>query len=163
MQITPIENRHSSQRSSLAKKLTLSAAGLALSMAAFSSSVSAADLRYDEYRDGRYKDRSYIDKTLDEYERRTAKYKHNHYDGKPRGKHWRDNGYGHYACLHPRQIRRRLVKRGWHDFQILRERPRRIVMLATNYNGRRFRIVVDKCDADIVRRRPIRRYWGWGR
>lgn len=144
--------------------LTIAAAGLT-----FAGTASAADFDYDEYRDGRYKDRSYIDKTLDEYERRTGQHKKHHYQDyghkhKRHGNKWDERyegHYGNYACLHPRQIRRRLIKRGWHDFEILRERPRRIVMRATNYNGRRFRIVVDRCDAHIVRRKPIRRYWGW--
>lgn len=157
------------------KTLKKGLAGLAIAAAgfAFAGTAIAADLDYDEYRDGRYKDRSYIDKTLDEYERRTGQYQKHHYQdeghqdkrhGNKWGNKWGDryeNGYGNNACLHPRQIRRQLIKRGWHDFEVLRERPRRIVMQATNYNGRRFRIVVDKCDAQIVRRHPIRRYWGW--
>lgn len=147
---------------SVAKSIAMAAAGFAFTAAALTTSVSAADMDYDEYRDGRYKDRSYIDKTLDEYERRTAQYNHNRRGDRRHGENWRADNYGNQGCLHPRKIRRRLIKRGWHDFHILKERPRRIVMLATNYNGRRFRIVVDKCDAHIVRRRPIRRYWGWG-
>lgn len=135
---------------------------------AFSGPASAADLDYDDYRDGRYKDRTYIDKALDEHDRRTGKYryntqKHKYDDYDRRDRKWRHKQFGNYDCLHPRQIRRSLTKRGWHDFEILREMPRRIRMKATNYNGRRFRIVVDKCDATIVRRRPVRRYWGWGR
>ncbi len=147
----------------------LMAATIALFGAGFmASAANAADLDYDDYRDGRYKDRTYIDRALDEHDRRTAKYKyntqkykHDRYDD--RDDKWRRKQFGDYDCLHPRQIRRSLTKRGWHDFEILRERPRRVRMKATNYNGRRFRIVVDKCDATIIRRHPIRRHWSWGR
>lgn len=143
----------------------------------------AADLdTYEEH------DRSYIDRTLDEFERRTGQYstkQYKNYDDEPykansykkqpyknddyedRPKHkfekYSNNGNWSEGCLPIRKIHRRLIKRGWHDFHRLNEGPVRIRMLATNYNGRRFRLVVDKCSGEIIRRRPMRKYWTWDR
>lgn len=132
----------------------------------------AADLEYYETRD-----RSYIDRTLDDFERRTGQrpnYKNdykNDYEVEKHKSHKErfDNKHDAYdhnrgwreSCLPKRKIRRVLIKRGWHDFHILKERPRRIKLLATNYNGRRFKLVLNACTGDIIRRIPMRKYWGW--
>jgi hypothetical protein len=135
----------------------------------------AADLEYYETRD-----RSYIDRTLDDFEKRTGQrptYKddyakhnfndrHNYKDKEYKQEDYRHEGYNHKRhwqrdCLPKRKIRRGLIKRGWHDFHILKERPRRIKLLATNYNGRRFKLVLNACTGDIIRRMPMRKYWGW--
>lgn len=137
-------------------------------------------------------DRSYIDRTLDEFERRTGQYstrQYKHYDDETyktqynkygykkhvtddgdyddRPKHkfdkYDDEGSWREGCLPIRKIHRSLIKRGWHDFHSLNEGPRRVRMLATNYNGRRFKLVVDKCSGEIIRRRPMRKYWAWDR
>lgn len=140
------------------------------------SIAKAADLDYYETRD-----RSYIDKTLDDFERRTGKkprfeddYK-DEYESKNYKSHKERFDYKHVPqdhykygyrdwrrdCLPKRKIRRSLIKRGWHDFHILKERPRRIKLLATNYNGRRFKLVLNACTGEIIRRMPMRKYWSW--
>jgi|GEM_PF-6934010 len=135
----------------------------------------AADLEYYET-----KDRSYIDQTLDDFERRTGQRpsynddegKHNfndrqnYKDQEYKTERFRHEGYNNKRrwqrdCLPKRKIRRVLIKRGWHDFHIIKERPRRIKLLATNYNGRRFKLVLNACTGDIIRRMPMRKYWGW--
>lgn len=103
-----------------------------------------------------------------------AKEKHHrdHYDHKYEYKHkkFKDNYgprkrlrgkgiYRHFGCVHPRKIRRRLVRQGWHRFRILNMNPRVIRMKASNYNGRRFILRVDRCEGYILTRRPIRRFW----
>lgn len=151
----------------------------------FTSAIAiAADLDYYEA-----KDRSYIDRTLDEFERKTGQgrfykdqqkwdyeneeYKnnkeqydlkdHSHLDNAPYQKHKRHKFERNWQdeCLPKRKIRRSLIKRGWHDFHILRRGPRRIKLLATNYNGRRFKLVLNACTGHIIRRVPMRKYWGW--
>lgn len=62
-------------------------------------------------------------------------------------------------CLPKHKLRRRLVRRGWHDFELVAEHPNRIRLAATYFNGRRFIIVVDRCNGSILKRRPIRSYW----
>lgn len=145
----------------IAAAITILGAGIA----------SAADLDYDDYRNDKYNDHSYIDKTIDNFEQRNGISKYSNQKGNKWNKgNWNKNAWkndkwrdrGNY-CMHPRRIRRRLSKRGWHDFEMLRDGPRRIRMLARNYNGRKFRLVVDKCDGNIVRRQPVRRHFGWGR
>ncbi|GAA6212304.1 hypothetical protein NBRC116602_20450 [Hyphomicrobiales bacterium 4NK60-0047b] len=132
----------------------------------------AADLDYYETRD-----RSYIDRTLDDFERKTGQrptykneYKNDYEDERYKSHKERfDNKHNRYEqeknwrrhCLPKRKIRRTLIKRGWHDFHILKERPRRIKLLATNYNGRRFKLVLNACTGHIIRRIPMRKYWGW--
>ena len=146
--------------------------------------ANAADLDYYEA-----KDRSYIDRTLDEFEKKTGQrrfykderkwdyenesYKnhkeqydlkdHSHAEKAPYHKHKRFNYERDWndTCVPKRKIRRKLIKRGWHDFHILRQGPRRIKLLATNYNGRRFNLVLNACTGHIIRRKPMRRYWGW--
>lgn len=136
----------------------------------------AADLEYYET-----KDRSYIDKTIDDFERRTGQRPHYKYDDKDNYEKekykshkerfdYKRNSYNRHEykyrdwprdCLPKRKIRRSLIKRGWHDFHILKDRPRRIKLLATNFNGRRFKLVLDACSGDIIRRKPMRKYWSW--
>lgn len=146
----------------------------------------AADIGYDGYGEKVYQDHAYIDKTLDDFEKRNGIYKGDKFqyeDDIYNEKDYSEKKHGlkdydlrserdekcerdeqiTLECLHPRQIRRRLVRRGWHDFKILREGPRRIRMVATNHNGRRFKLVVSRCDGVIVRRRPLNRYWGYNR
>ncbi len=162
----------------MTKRMFISSVAIILAMLC-SKSVLAADLDYYDR-----KDRSYIDKTLDDFERRTGQYRYteNLKDGfKPDNKYsdykydkygkgrWHKNQYdqdrwnkGHWkdGCLPQRKVRRRLIKRGWHDFEVLNEGPRRVRLLATNYNGRRFKLVIHRCSGEILRRKPVGRYWG---
>lgn len=138
--------------------------------------ATAADLEYYET-----KDRSYIDRTLDDFERRTGQRQYNKYEdhkndysrnkghsynAKPNYKqrHWQgyeQNRKWQDECLPKRKIRKKLIKRGWHDFHIIKRGPRRVKLLATNFNGRRFKLVINACAGHIIRRIPMRRYWGW--
>ena len=146
-----------------------------------SSLAQAADIGYDGYDEKVYQDHTYIDKTLDDFEKRNGIYKGDKFQNEDDDYAEKKQGLKDYdlradrdencvredqitlECLHPRQVRRRLVRRGWHDFKILREGPRRIKMVATNHNGRRFKLVISRCDGVIVRRRPLNRYWGYNR
>lgn len=160
--------------------------------------ANAADYYEDDY-ERIYQDRTYIDNSLDEFEKRNGKYRSDYsYDDEDRYNKYssKDSEYkynkdysgkdgykghsqaletencerpgpderaylqdnGPIACLHPRRIRRNLVKYGWHEFQILNENARRIRMLATDHYGRRFRLVLDRCQGAILRRQPLRRY-----
>ncbi len=161
-------------------------------------SAYAADIDYGDYDERIYKDRSYIDKSLDDYEKRTRHHKHGYdeqYDNyadlekdEPYSEKQYDQGslkdnpddeyaenqYSHrrhkrdsynrdsarHQCRHPGKIRRELTREGWHDFKFLNQGPFRIRMIATNHNGRRFRMVINRCSGYIVRLRPLRRYWG---
>lgn len=97
----------------------------------------------DDYRDHSYKDQPYYE---DDFAPRK------------RAKH-RRHGWNNHGCLPPRKIRRRLAKRGWHNFYIVRMNPRIIKVRATNFNGRRFVLRLDRCDGYILSRRPVRRFW----
>ena len=63
------------------------------------------------------------------------------------------------VCVPKHVMRARLVHRGWHDFELLGRGPNRIRLEATNFKGRRFRIVLDRCNGHIIKKRPLRRYW----
>lgn len=85
-----------------------------------------------------------------------------HYNGRGRERSYNhSDDYDNY-CLPKHKIRRRLVKRGWHDFDLIGQGPDRIRLAATNFNGRRFKIVVDRCNGNIIKRRPLRAYWSGG-
>lgn len=64
------------------------------------------------------------------------------------------------TCLPQDLLRHRLIESGWHDFRHIANGGSRIRLLATNYNGRRFRLVIDACTGVIIKRRPLRRFWG---
>ncbi len=66
-------------------------------------------------------------------------------------------------CLHPSKIRRRLVRRGWHEFRILKDGSSRIRMVARNHNGRRFKLVVSRCRGRIIKLKPLHGFGGWVR
>lgn len=66
-----------------------------------------------------------------------------------------------YSCLRPRQIRRHLRAKGWHDFHMLRKGPHRVRLIARNHRGRQFKLVVDRCDGVILVRRPVRWSRSW--
>jgi len=66
-------------------------------------------------------------------------------------------------CLHPRKIRRRLIRRGWHDFRILKDGASRIRMVARSHNGRRFKLVVSRCRGRIIKLKPLHGFGGWHR
>ena len=75
----------------------------------------------------------------------------------------RHNPYRHrdraVRCMPKHVMRARLVHRGWHDFELINRRPNRIRLEATNYKGRRFRLVLDRCTGHIIKKRPLPRYW----
>lgn len=171
--------------------------------------LKAADFNYEDYDDTLYKDKSYIDQSLDEFDKRLGRVKPEHdqyadldesHDYRPKDqKKWQYQGdddyslkdpapeygdkfqdkwddrhahkkhhknyqhHGRYGrqCMHPGQIRRHLISEGWHDFVMLRQGPRRVRMLARNYDGRQFRLVVQRCHGEIIRVRPVRRHWTW--
>ena len=70
--------------------------------------------------------------------------------------------YGGPVCLPKPLIRARLIDRGWHNFELINRGPHRVRLRATNFKGRRFRLVIDRCDGHIIKRRPIRQYWSYG-
>lgn len=199
----------------------------------------AADVTHDDYDERIYKDRSYIDKSLDEFEKRIGRYppgeqyadlaserdyrpdeqdygaedydpgakdqydqepyeRHSLKDEKPyekesykdpedlkngfreeryrdeyaapynkrrhARKYWREHRWQHRHarhCLHPGKIRRILKRDGWHDFELLQQGPHRVRLRATDYDGRRFRLVLNRCNGEIVRARVLRRYQAW--
>lgn len=77
----------------------------------------------------------------------------------PRKKWRHKNRIANYGCVHPKKIRRRLIRQGWHNFRILRVNPRVIRAKATNFRGRRFMLRISRCDGYIISRRPVRRFW----
>ncbi len=66
------------------------------------------------------------------------------------------------TCLPKHAMRQRLVRSGWVDFELIKRNPNRIRLRATNFNGRRFVLVLDSCSGHVIKRRPVRRYWGGG-
>ncbi len=76
--------------------------------------------------------------------------------------HYENRYYDDDYCLPRRAMRARLIDRGWHDFEFLNRGANRIRLLATNYKGRRFRLVLDNCTGEVIKRRPLRRIWGGG-
>lgn len=62
------------------------------------------------------------------------------------------------GCLPPRILRASLIDRGWHDFELMDRGPYRIVLFATSYNGKRYRLVVDACTGRIIRRNYLGRF-----
>ncbi len=101
----------------------------------------------DDYRNHSYKDEPYYDDEI-------APRKHRKHKRLRQNRHWSD-----YGCIPPRKIKRRLARRGWHSFYIVRMNRRVIRVKATNYNGRRFVLRVDRCDGYILSRRPVRKFW----
>ncbi len=69
--------------------------------------------------------------------------------------------YGRSACLPKPLIRARLIDRGWHNFELINRRPNRVRLRATNFKGRRFHLVIDRCHGHIIKKRPVRQYWGY--
>ena len=63
------------------------------------------------------------------------------------------------GCVRPHKIRKRLIRRGWHNLNVVNVNRRVLRVKATNYNGRRFVLRVDRCDGDILSRRPVRKLW----
>jgi len=97
----------------------------------------------DNYNGNSYKDEPYYDDNI-----------------APRKKLKRHNNqWSNHYCIPPRKIKRRLKRRGWHNFYIVRMNPRVIRLKATNYNGRRFVLRVDRCEGYILSRRPVRKFW----
>lgn len=152
--------------------------------------ASAADFIYDDYEERIFQDHSYIDKSLDDFDKRVGRYNHRtdyadlqsnrDYSGKGDSYSTKPHDHKHDAngnciihddvatqndvirkCMHPRKIRRTLIQQGWHEFKFLKEGPRRIRMLATDYDGQRFKLVVDRCRGSIIRHRPMRRFSRW--
>jgi len=70
--------------------------------------------------------------------------------------------YGGPVCLPKPLIRARLIDRGWHNFELINRGPHRVRLRATNFKGRRFHLVIDRCDGHIIKRRPVRQYWSYG-
>jgi len=66
------------------------------------------------------------------------------------------------ACLPRYAMRDRLVRRGWVDFELIKRNRDKIRLGATNFKGRRFVLVLDSCSGEVLKRRPVRRYWGGG-
>ena len=95
----------------------------------------------------------FVKKSLRAFENYGPIYRHN--------THRRHGGWEHH-CVPKHVMRARLVRRGWHDFDLIRRGPHRIRLEATNFKGRRFRLVLNRCTGHIVKKRPIRRHWRYG-
>ncbi len=63
------------------------------------------------------------------------------------------------GCVRPHKIRKRLKRRGWHNLNVVNVNRRVIRVRATNFNGRRFVLRVNRCDGYIMSRRPVRKFW----
>lgn len=62
------------------------------------------------------------------------------------------------SCLPHHIIKKRLYRKGWHDFQLLNEGEYRTRLLASNHENYRFRIVIDNCTGRILKAFPVDQY-----
>ena len=58
-------------------------------------------------------------------------------------------------CLTKHEIRRRLRRQGWRDFELVRTRADYAVIKARQIGGDLYRIRVDRCNGDVLRARVI--------
>lgn len=72
------------------------------------------------------------------------------------GRHgWNGGHWGGYHQMGPRQIRRSLRHRGFHDIDILDRRGPMYIVKARGWRGLPMRLVVDSRNARIVRSQPM--------
>lgn len=72
------------------------------------------------------------------------------------GRHgWNGGHWGGYQQMGPRQIRRSLRHRGFHDIDILDRRGPMYIVKARGWRGLPMRLVVDSRNARIVRSQPM--------
>ncbi len=84
--------------------------------------------------------------------------------------------YPPYGARHPRRFRlsehcvprrivmRRLTRQGWYSFSNIRFRGPKVIVVADNEDGGRYRLVIDRCSGEIVRAtRKAYRYTDWRR
>jgi hypothetical protein len=160
------------------KSLLLTASVLAV-LSASASAVSAADLGYNyspsdryssPYDDPRYRDLygtppRYAERYEDEertYREPAPAPKYGYRDEDeddlfgPR-RYAEDYRYGR-GCVPRYEIKRNLIRDGWHDFHALELRPGTASVRARRPNGKLFELRVDRCTGDVVDARPVDRF-----
>lgn len=65
-------------------------------------------------------------------------------------------------CAPRAEIRDRLLREGWHDFEEIDVRARVAVVEARRPNGLSYRLKIDRCSGDIVSAHPIGPVYGGG-
>jgi hypothetical protein len=63
--------------------------------------------------------------------------------------------YGSRTCATSDEVRYRLTRYGWRDFQGGEQRGQVVVLRARRPMGRLFELTLDRCSGDIVERRPL--------
>ena len=63
-------------------------------------------------------------------------------------------------CAPRAEIRDRLLREGWHDFDEIDVRSRVAVVEARRPNGLQYRLKIDRCSGDIVSARPLAPVYG---
>lgn len=153
------------------KAMTLSAGVLAAALGMAVTAVSAADLDYDDvpprdrfgsaYEDPRYRD-LYAPTPPRAYTYAPRPYEpaphpvppgYVYRDRAPERSGWadRDEGAVAHGCLPHREIHRRLVEDGWHDFHDLEMRRNSALVNARRPNGDTFALKVDRCNGEVLR------------
>lgn len=148
----------------------------ALTLAASAPAI-AADLGYgypDRYRSA-YEDSRYRD--IFGEPRRHDRYAHEEDDLEERADAYHDREvyddkrivtrrrYSYAAplvaqCAPRAEIRDRLLREGWHDFEEIDVRHRVAIVEARRPNGLPYRLKIDRCSGDIVSARPLAPVYG---